>query len=66
MLDGFDLGIGILFPWFRKVGERGMLSASIAPVWDGSETWLIRGGGGLFAAFPLAYAVLICRRSTRR
>jgi len=59
VLDGFDLGIGILFPWFRKAEERDLLSASIAPVWDGNETWLILGGGGLFAAFPLAYAVVM-------
>ena len=65
VLDGFDLGIGILFPWFRQSRERDLLSASIAPVWDGNETWLVLGGGGLFAAFPLAYAV-VCRPSTRR
>jgi cytochrome d ubiquinol oxidase subunit II len=59
VLDGFDLGIGILFPWFRRAEERDLLSATIAPVWDGNETWLILGGGGLFAAFPLAYAVLM-------
>ncbi|MFP4126302.1 MAG: cytochrome d ubiquinol oxidase subunit II [Alphaproteobacteria bacterium] len=59
VLDGFDLGIGILFPWFRPAHERDLLSASIAPVWDGNETWLILGGGGVMAAFPLAYAILM-------
>ncbi|ADE15246.1 cytochrome d ubiquinol oxidase, subunit II [Nitrosococcus halophilus Nc 4] len=59
ILDGFDLGIGILFPWGRDAKERDMMMNSIAPVWDGNETWLIFGGGGLFAAFPLAYSILM-------
>jgi cytochrome bd ubiquinol oxidase subunit II len=59
VMDGFDLGVGILFPLFDKGGERDKAMNSIAPVWDGNETWLILGGGGLFAAFPLAYAVLM-------
>ena len=59
VMDGFDLGIGILFPAL-KVGEgRNRAMNSIAPVWDGNETWLVLGGGGLFAAFPLAYAVIL-------
>jgi len=59
VMDGFDLGIGMLFPGF-KVGEgRNRAMNSIAPVWDGNETWLVLGGGGLFAAFPLAYAVIL-------
>ncbi len=59
VLDGFDLGIGILFPAL-KVGEgRNRAMNSIAPVWDGNETWLVMGGGGLLAAFPLAYAVIL-------
>ncbi|CCA91150.1 MULTISPECIES: cytochrome d ubiquinol oxidase subunit II [unclassified Novosphingobium] len=59
VMDGFDLGIGILFPSF-KVGEgRNRAMNSIAPVWDGNETWLVLGGGGLFAAFPLAYAIIL-------
>lgn len=59
VMDGFDLGIGILFPSF-PVGEgRNRAMNSIAPVWDGNETWLVLGGGGLFAAFPLAYAVIL-------
>ncbi|MGI9404799.1 MAG: cytochrome d ubiquinol oxidase subunit II [Hyphomicrobiaceae bacterium] len=59
VLDGFDLGIGILFPWIRGEQDRDVAVNSVAPVWDGNETWLILGGGGLFAAFPLAYAVLM-------
>ena len=59
VMDGFDLGIGILCPSF-KVGEgRDRAMNSIAPVWDGNETWLVLGGGGLFAAFPLAYAIIM-------
>ena len=58
LLDGFDLGVGALFP-FASDEERDVMTASIAPVWDGNETWLVLGGGGLFAAFPLAYAVLM-------
>src|SRR6188768_3961875 len=59
VMDGFDLGIGILFPAL-KVGEgRNRAMNSIAPVWDGNETWLVLGGGGLMAAFPLAYAVIM-------
>ncbi len=57
VLDGFDLGVGILFPFFRDPHDRDRMMNSIAPVWDGNETWLVLGGGGLFAAFPLAYAV---------
>lgn len=59
VLDGFDLGIGILYPFFPERRERDVLMNSVAPVWDGNETWLILGGGGLFAAFPLAYAILM-------
>jgi cytochrome d ubiquinol oxidase subunit II len=59
LLDGFDLGVGILFPFARSPAERDAMMASIAPVWDGNETWLVLGGGGLFAAFPLAYAILM-------
>ncbi|WP_430421971.1 cytochrome d ubiquinol oxidase subunit II [Phenylobacterium sp.] len=58
LLDGFDLGIGILFP-FATRRERDVMMESIAPVWDGNETWLVLGGGGLFAAFPLAYAAIM-------
>jgi cytochrome d ubiquinol oxidase subunit II len=59
MLDGFDLGIGILFPFAKSPGERDVMMNTIAPVWDGNETWLVLGGGGLLAAFPLAYSVLM-------
>lgn len=59
VLDGFDLGIGMLFPFFKKEKDRDVLMNSVAPVWDGNETWLVLGGGGLLAAFPLAYAVVL-------
>jgi cytochrome bd ubiquinol oxidase subunit II len=59
MLDGFDLGIGILFPASAGPEQRDLMINSVAPVWDGNETWLVLGGGGLLAAFPLAYAVLL-------
>jgi len=59
LLDGFDLGIGILFPFAADPRERDVMMESIAPVWDGNETWLVLGGGGLFAAFPFAYAALM-------
>ena len=59
VMDGFDLGVGILFPFFRAGADRDKAMNSIAPVWDGNETWLVLGGGGLMAAFPLAYAVIL-------
>ncbi|AJE49086.1 cytochrome d ubiquinol oxidase subunit II [Celeribacter indicus] len=59
VLDGFDLGVGILFPLARDEAERDQMMNSVAPVWDGNETWLVLGGGGLFAVFPLAYAVVM-------
>src|SRR5262249_40852154 len=59
VMDGFDLGLGILFPLFPRKADRDIIMNSVAPVWDGSETWLVLGGGGLMAAFPLAYAVLM-------
>jgi len=59
IMDGFDLGIGILFPRFKVGAERDMAMNAIAPVWDGNETWLVLGGGGLLAAFPLAYAIVL-------
>ncbi len=59
VMDGFDLGLGILFPLFRRKADRDTMINTVAPVWDGNETWLVLGGGGLFAAFPLAYAVVI-------
>ncbi|HTE36891.1 MAG TPA: cytochrome d ubiquinol oxidase subunit II, partial [Reyranella sp.] len=59
VMDGFDLGIGILFPAFAEGRERDSAMNSIAPVWDGNETWLVLGGGGLMAAFPMAYGVIL-------
>ena len=59
VMDGFDLGLGLLFALYPEREDRDVLMNSVAPVWDGNETWLILGGGGLFAAFPLAYAVLM-------
>ena len=59
LFDGFDLGIGILFPFLRSESERDQAMNSVAPVWDGNETWLVLGGGGLMAAFPVAYAVVM-------
>jgi cytochrome d ubiquinol oxidase subunit II len=59
VLDGFDLGVGILFPLGKEREERDRMMNTVAPVWDGNETWLVLGGGGLFAAFPLAYSILL-------
>ena len=59
IMDGFDLGIGILFPFARSETERDQMMRSIAPFWDGNETWLVLGGAGLFVAFPRAYAVIM-------
>ncbi|MFC1875716.1 cytochrome d ubiquinol oxidase subunit II [Thermodesulfobacteriota bacterium] len=59
ILDGFDLGVGILFPFAPTDDCRDRMMNSIAPFWDGNETWLVLSGGGLFAAFPLAYAVVM-------
>ncbi len=59
ILDGFDLGVGILFPFARSERERDQMMRSVAPFWDGNETWLVLGGGGLWVAFPQAYAVIM-------
>ena len=59
ILDGFDLGVGILFPLAEGEREKSTMMNSIAPIWDGNETWLVLGGGGLFAVFPLAYAIIM-------
>lgn len=59
VMDGFDLGIGILFPFVRQTSDRDIMVNTVAPVWDGNETWLVLGGAGLLAAFPLAYSVLL-------
>jgi cytochrome d ubiquinol oxidase subunit II len=59
VMDGFDLGLGILFPLFPAKADRDVIMNTVAPVWDGNETWLVLGGGGMMAAFPLAYSVLM-------
>jgi cytochrome d ubiquinol oxidase subunit II len=59
IMDGFDLGIGILFPFVRDRDDRDTMVNTVAPVWDGNETWLVLGGAALMAAFPLAYAVIL-------
>ncbi|MEX5715993.1 cytochrome d ubiquinol oxidase subunit II [Serratia ureilytica] len=59
VMDGFDLGIGILFPWVKASGDRDLMMNTVAPVWDGNETWLVLGGAALFGAFPLAYSVIL-------
>ena len=59
LLDGFDLGVGMLYGLAPDTGSRNIIMNSIAPVWDGNETWLILGGVGLLAAFPLAFAIII-------
>jgi cytochrome d ubiquinol oxidase subunit II len=59
VMDGFDLGVGILFPFYKAKEDRDVMMNSIAPVWDGNETWLVLGGGGLLAVFPLAYATIL-------
>ena len=59
VLDGFDLGIGMLFPFAANEGERDQMMATVKPFWDGNETWLVLGGVGLLVAFPRAYAILL-------
>lgn len=59
ILDGFDLGIGILFPWIRDHEHRGIMMNSVAPLWDGNETWLVFGGATLYGAFPIVYSTLL-------
>ncbi|MGY6028537.1 cytochrome d ubiquinol oxidase subunit II [Phytobacter sp. AG2a] len=58
VMDGFDLGIGIIFPFNKDASERDLMINTVAPVWDGNETWLVMGGASLYGAFPLAYAVI--------
>ena len=58
VLDGISLGVGILFPTAREDAEKDALMASIAPVWDANQTWLVFGGGAIFASFPILYGVL--------
>lgn len=59
LLDGFSLGIGILFPFADSDAERDLMMASVAPVWDGNQTWLVGGGAALFGAFPQAFNILL-------
>jgi cytochrome d ubiquinol oxidase subunit II len=59
IMDGFDLGIGILFPFVADDQDRDVMMNTVAPVWDGNETWLVLGGAGLLAAFPLAYSIIL-------
>jgi cytochrome d ubiquinol oxidase subunit II len=59
LLDGFDLGIGMLFPFTPKKRDRDTMMNTVAPVWDGNETWLVLGGEGLLAAFPIAYSIIL-------
>jgi len=59
VMDGFDLGIGMLFPFVKDEHDRDVMMNTVAPVWDGNETWLVLGGAGLFGAFPMAYAVVL-------
>ncbi|KAA0684106.1 cytochrome d ubiquinol oxidase subunit II [Roseomonas genomospecies 6] len=59
LMDGFDLGIGILYPFAPSEEARDVMMSSVAPIWDFNETWLILGGAGLFAAFPIAYAIVL-------
>ena len=59
VMDGFDLGIGMLFPFVKGDRDRDVMMNTVAPVWDGNETWLVLGGAGLYGAFPLAYSVVL-------
>jgi cytochrome d ubiquinol oxidase subunit II len=59
ILDGFDLGIGILFPFAASERERDQMMNSVAPFWDGNETWLVLGGAGMMVSFPLAYSIIL-------
>ena len=59
IMDGFDLGIGMLYPLVPEREHRDVMMNTVAPIWDGNETWLVLGGAGLFAAFPLAYSVIL-------
>jgi len=59
LLDGFDLGVGILFPWIKQSEHRDIMMSTVVPVWDGNETWLVFGAAALYAAFPMAYSILL-------
>ncbi len=59
ILDGFTLGVGLLFPWIRDGQKRDLMVSTVLPVWDGNETWLVFGGASLYGAFPLAFSTLL-------
>jgi len=59
ILDGFDLGVGILFPFAESDADRDQMMNSVAPFWDGNETWLVLGGAGMMVSFPLAYSIIL-------
>ena len=59
VMDGFDLGIGMLYPFCQDEGDRDVMMNTVAPVWDGNETWLVLGGAALFGAFPVAYSAVL-------
>ncbi|MGZ5202184.1 MAG: cytochrome d ubiquinol oxidase subunit II [Telluria sp.] len=59
VMDGFDLGIGMLFPFMPEQRDRDVMMNTVAPVWDGNETWLVLGGEALLAAFPVAYSIIL-------
>ncbi|WP_287958545.1 cytochrome d ubiquinol oxidase subunit II [Filomicrobium sp.] len=59
ILDGFDLGLGILFPFYKTEEHRDVMMNTVAPFWDGNETWLVLGGVGVLVAFPMAYAIIM-------
>ncbi|WP_280178399.1 cytochrome d ubiquinol oxidase subunit II [Modicisalibacter radicis] len=59
LMDGFDLGVGLLFPFAPDEEARDVMMNSVAPIWDGNETWLVLGGAGLIGAFPLVYTILL-------
>jgi len=59
VLDGFDLGIGLIFPFIEGKSERQVMLNTVAPVWDGNETFLVLGGAGLYGAFPVVYSTLL-------
>ena len=66
VMDGFDLGIGIIFPFNKDAEERDVMVNTVAPVWDGNETWLVMGGASLYGAFPLAYGAGHCLCAIRQ
>jgi cytochrome d ubiquinol oxidase subunit II len=59
VMDGFDLGIGMLFPFVHDRHDRDVMMNTVAPIWDGNETWLVLGGAGMLAAFPIAYSIIL-------